>query len=342
MLAFIRLTRPLNLLIIALTMALMRYGVVLGYLERGLRQLLRELGGTVERKDLLLDPGFGPQLPLSLFMLLVLSTVLIAAAGNIINDYFDTRIDSVNKPGQVIVGRQVKRRVAMVGHLVLSGIGLVLGAFVAWRAGQWKLAVIPAFCIGALWRYSTHFKRQLVIGNGTVALLTALVPLTVGLYEIPAFQRTFAAHAEVALPNGERFAMEAGHAELWWWVLGFSAFAFMGTLVRELQKDMADVKGDALHGCRTIPIAWGGRWAKAIALAWIAIILGALLWLRMALLRDPLSYWYIGVGIIGPLLLSAGFTYNASTREEHLRAGALMKVALVMGAGYALLIRFLP
>jgi 4-hydroxybenzoate polyprenyltransferase len=70
-------------------------------------------------------------MPLPISSLLVLSTVLIAAGGNVINDYFDTRIDRINKPGDVIVGRTVKRRVAMTAHGVLSGLGLLLGA--SWR-----------------------------------------------------------------------------------------------------------------------------------------------------------------------------------------------------------------
>lgn len=339
----IRLARPLNLLIMALTMALIRYGLVEGWLERGLQQLVAEQQGAVSRADLILPPGFGPQLPVHLFVLLVLSVVLIGAAGNIINDYFDTRIDRINRPATVIVGRTVKRRVAMAAHMALSGLGLLCGAFVAGRTGQWPLIVIPAFAIGALWTYSTTFKRQLIVGNGTVATLTALVPLTAGLYEIPALQRSFADHAQVRLPDGSAFVMESGFTELWWWVLGFAGFAFLATLVRELQKDMADVKGDAANGCRTIPIAWGMRWAKAIALLYIALLILALLAVHMLVpaLRGNLAYWYIQLGIIAPLLLSAGFTYNAVRREEHLRAGALLKVAMVMGAGFAALIRFL-
>lgn len=344
MLDLIRLARPLNLLIMALSMALVRYGLVGGYLEHGLRQLLTEVGGRVQRDDLILSPGFGPQLPLGLFVLLVLSVVLIGAAGNIINDYFDTRIDRINKPGRVIVGRSVKRRVAIAAHFLLSAAGLLCGAIVCWRTGQWPLLIIPAFAIGALWIYSTSFKHRLIIGNGTVAVLTALVPLTAGLYEIPALQRGFAAHATVRLPDGEAFEMQSRFTELWWWVLGFAAFAFLSSLVRELQKDMADVKGDEAEGCRTVPIAWGMRWAKGIALGYIAVLILALLTVHVLVsgLQAPLPYWYIQLGIIAPLLLSAGFTYNAATREEHLRAGALMKVAMVMGAGFAALIRFLP
>ena len=111
----LKLTRPTNLLIIAATMALMRYGVIGGHLERGLRQLVSELG-DVQRSELILPAHFGPQMPLLHFLVLVLSTVLIAAGGNVINDYFDTRIDRINKPGKVIVGRTVRRRVAMTAH----------------------------------------------------------------------------------------------------------------------------------------------------------------------------------------------------------------------------------
>lgn len=341
MLAFLRLTRPLNLLIMAATMVLVRYGIIGGHLHRGLGQLLRETGGNAQ--DLIVDPGFGPQLPLPLFVLLVLSTVLIAAGGNVINDYFDTRIDRINKPNDVIVGRTVKRRVAMMGHLVLSSAGLLAGAIVVWRTGLWHLLIIPVFAIGALWTYSTSFKRQLIIGNGTVALLTALVPLTAGLYEIAALKSSFSAHSIVQLGEA-RYAMELDHRTPWYWVLGFSAFAFFTSLVRELQKDMADVKGDEAHGRRTIPIAWGMRWAKAIALFHIACIILALLALHMLIpaLRGDLPFWYLQLGIIVPLLLSAGFTYNAAEREEHVMAGNLMKVAMVMGVLFAVIIRFLP
>lgn len=337
----LKLTRPTNLLIIAATMLLMRYGVIGGLLERGLHQLVAEVG-DVQRHELILPPHFGPQMPLLHFILLILSTVLIAAGGNVINDYFDTRIDRINKPGQVIVGRTVKRRVAMTTHAVLSGLGLVLGLFVAWRSDLLKWATIPAFAIGALWVYSTSFKRQLIIGNGLVATLTALVPLTVGLYELPLLQRAMDPAWVVELPNGDRYEMQPFHVEFWYWILGFALFAFLSSLVRELQKDMADVKGDEADGCRTLPIVWGMRWGRAIAMAHIGIIIALLLILRSQVLHDPLSYWYIGIAVIGPLLLSAGFTYQARERNEFLRAGTLMKVAMVLAIGYALLIRFLP
>lgn len=313
--SFILLTRPLNLVIIAVTMVMMRNGVLGSLLHAGERSL---------------------QMTMTHFLLLVLSTVLIAAGGNVINDYFDTRIDRINKPAAVIVGRQVKRRVAMAGHLVLSGAGLLLGVYVAWASGLLHLAVIPAFAIGALWTYSTTFKRRLAIGNGTVAVLTALVPLTVGLYEIPLLQRAYT----------EGLVEDYGAADatryfnvLWVWILAYTAFAFFSTLVRELQKDMADVKGDAADGCRTLPIAWGMRWAKAITLVYTAVIIAGLLIVRKAFLNDVLSFWYIGA-IMALFLLAAGLTWSAASRSEHVRAGRVTKAAMVLAVAYAALIPY--
>ena len=337
---FLRLTRPLNLLIIAITMVAMRYGVIVGAFERSINALLAQFEGVARDQLTFIGTAPGPQLPLTDFVLLVLSTVLIAAGGNVINDYFDTRIDRINKPESLIVGRTVKRRVAMAGHFTLSGLGLLLGAFVAWHAHQFKLVLIPLFAIGSLWMYSTVLKRRFLIGNGVVALLTALVPITVALYEIPALRSAFADGTIVELPGGERFEMVPMFHELWWWIGAYAAFAFLSTLVRELQKDMADIKGDEAEGCRTVPIVLGVNWAKGFALLYIAGIIGGVLALRMFFLNDRLSYWYLGLAVMAPLLISGGFTFSATDRKGFLLAGNLMKVAMVMAVAYAVVIRY--
>lgn len=337
----LRLTRPLNLVIIVYTMCTIRYGLINGLFERSIAEQLIELEGVARDQVVLSGTPLGPKMPTVPFVLLVISTVLIAAAGNVINDYFDTRIDRVNKPDAVIVGRTVKRRVAMATHLVLSSLGLLLGAFVAVRSGQWMLVLIPLFAIGSLWLYSTTYKRRFVIGNGLVSLLTALIPLTVGLYEVPAMQKAFsAAPAIMSLPGGEAFEMEPSFEQLWYWLGGFAFFAFLSTLVRELQKDMADVPGDEADGCRTVPIVLGMRWAKALTLLYLGALIGGVLAVRMLFLRDSLSFWYLGLAVMAPLLVSAGFTFSAIDRRSHLIAANLTKMAMVTAVAYAWLIRF--
>jgi 4-hydroxybenzoate polyprenyltransferase len=341
MLAFFRLTRPLNLLIIVFTMAAMRYGVVgayLGFESAAMKAMSVDPNGTLiaEIPDNTLHHAF----PEVLFWLLVLGTVLIAAGGNVINDYFDMRIDRVNKPHELIVGRSVKRRVAMAGHLVLSSLGLLISLFVAWRSGQWKWVVIPVFAIGTLWYYSIRMKRTLLIGNGAIALLSALVPLIVGLYEITALAHRYPRELMLSTTDGQELPVTFDFNLPWFWILGYAAFAFVTTLVREIQKDLADVKGDEADGCRTLPIVLGRKWAKAIAIVYLVIAIVGVLALRMMILHDPISYWYIGFAVIGPLLLSMGFTYNAILRREFTTAGNLMKVAMVIAIAYAFLLPY--
>ncbi len=310
--AFLALTRPLNLLIIVLTMVTMRYGLLRG---------------------MLWPEGHELQQGLPEFIALVLSTVLIAAAGNVINDYFDTRIDRINKPDDVIVGRTVKRRIAMAGHLVLSVAGLLIGAWVAWRAGAMRLAVIPAFAIGALWSYSTTFKRRLFIGNGLVATLTALVPLTVGLYEVPLLESRYGTSLIATGVPSE--VAESYFKLLWAGILLYTVFAFATTLVRELQKDLADVRGDQADGCRTVPIVLGQRWAKGIVVFYAVCIAVAAWVLYQRFLGDTLSFWVIVPGVIAPILVSAWLTANADTRDQHVLAGNVMKAAMVVAIAYA-------
>jgi 4-hydroxybenzoate polyprenyltransferase len=135
--------------------------------------------------------------------------------------------------------------------------------------------------------------------------------------------------------------MEAafGFEGLWAWILGYTFFAFLTTLVRELQKDMADMKGDEADGCRTVPIVWGVKWAKVLALFYLTCAILALLLVRAVALTDTLSHWYIGLGIIAPLLLSAGFTYNAATRLEFNTAGNILKAGMAIAIAFAFLVR---
>jgi 4-hydroxybenzoate polyprenyltransferase len=317
MVHLLRLARPINLFIIAATMVTMRYGVLQTLLAAGGREL---------------------QMPVLDFWLLLFSTLLIAAGGNIINDYFDTRIDRINKPDQVIVGRQVGHRMAMAAHALTSVLGLCLGGLVAWRSNMLWLGVVPAFAVGALWSYSTTFKRRVLIGNGLVAVLTALVPLLVGVYEIEMDRRTYTPELLGLFHDPEM--VDGYFAEIWTWIWGYAAFAFVSSLLRELQKDMADVEGDAAMGCRTVPIAWGMPMAKALALVWVAVLVLALLLLRMRYLNGVVSFWYIGLGVQLPLMVAGFLSYTAQERRTHLRAGMVLKVAMVAAVGYAFVLRY--
>lgn len=311
----IRLTRPLNLLIVALTMVVMRYGVIGGICKRDFSR--DYLPSSFSVNGVTYSPQVGFQLSLVMFVLLIISTVLIMAGGNVINDYFDTRIDRVNKPGSVLVGRSVKRRVAMATHWILSGSGLLLGVLVALLAHQKWLALIPPFSVGALWWYSATAKRQLLLGNGLVATLSAIAVLQVGLYDLRMLEH-----------GGEADSLFCMRS-LWWWMLGYTAFAFVSTLLRELQKDMADVRGDAANGCRTVPIAWGMKAARLLVAFWAMLIIVALGLLADRVFTEVAARVYLYLLVIVPILVSCVLTWNARDRDQHNRAGNVMKLAMV-------------
>ncbi|NJO93104.1 MAG: UbiA family prenyltransferase [Chloroflexia bacterium] len=113
------------------------------------------------------------------FFILMLATVCLTAAGYVINDYFDTKTDSLNRPKTVIVGKSISRRSAMAIHIVLNAIGVIGGFYASWKVGHPKFGFIFVLAAGILWYYSTTYKRQFLVGNLIVSLLTAMVPLMV-------------------------------------------------------------------------------------------------------------------------------------------------------------------
>jgi 4-hydroxybenzoate polyprenyltransferase len=148
-------------------MVLMRYAILSPVLSK-LNIALVEMPGTISAMTL--------QMPLFDFILLVAATVLITAAGYVINDYFDIKTDLINR-GKVIVGTSIPRRMAMMWHNILNITGVGIGFYVSWRTGFFWMGILFLLVSGMLYFYSASYKRQFLIGNIIVAFLTAMVPM---------------------------------------------------------------------------------------------------------------------------------------------------------------------
>ncbi len=313
---FIRLLRPVNLLIVVLTMYFMRFFI---------------LGEILGHNDMEL------QMSEISFALLVLSILLIAAGGNIINDYFDLRADRINKPHRIIVGKHVKRRVAMVTHVVFNITGILIGGYLAWEVGNWKLVMIHLFAAASLWFYSVIFKRELLIGNIVIALLAALIPLTVGLFEIPLVMTEYGEEVRAFfLQTAPDTDPNMFFKILYYFILGFAGFAFLLTLIREIQKDLADIKGDRAVGCRTLPIVIGERRTKLIAMILLGVSMVMVMMAAYYLFSDWMTMSYAAVLIVLPLFLSLWSTLKARDRTMYVRAFSWIKLAMATGLGYAI------
>lgn len=230
------------------------------------------------------------------FFLLVMSTCLIAAAGYIINDYYDIKIDLVNKPERVIIGQGITRRYAILFHTVLSLSGVAIGFFLGWQIGVINFA--SAFL---LWWYSNDLKRQPFIGNVVVALLTALsIVIVDALYRTGSFL-----------------------------IVTYASFAFFMTLVREIIKDIEDLKGDDTFGCRTLPIIWGIRRTKLLVYAIILVFVSAVFVLNTVFVNLPLRYFLVFLFI--PLVLLVVRLYRADTKKDFSWLSSFCKVILLLG-----------
>lgn len=228
--------------------------------------------------------------------LIVASTVMIAAAGYIINDYYDIKIDLINKPDRVVIGKTITRRYAIFFHTVISVIGVGMGLLI-----NWKVGAVNFISVFLLWLYSNNLKRLPLIGNLVVSLLTGLsIFLLSFLYE-------------QYLPL----------------VMTYSLFAFFMTLIREIVKDMEDMKGDTTFGCRTLPIVWGIRKTKSFLYGTILVFSFLVLWLDYQQLK--LSWIYFIPLLFVPMSILFYRLLKADTKKEFYQLSQLCKIIMLLG-----------
>jgi 4-hydroxybenzoate polyprenyltransferase len=306
-----RLIRLPNLLIIVLTQSLIRWALM---------------------DPLLRAKGLSLQMSNSLFLALVLATVLLSAGGYVINDYFDRKIDTVNDPEDVIVGHSISLRHSMALHLVLTSLGILLGFYMAYRVQSLYLGVLFLLGAGILWFYSTTYKRQLLIGNLIVALMTAVVPMVVLLFELPLL---FTNYGNTMMTGG--FSL----SYLVMWVGCFAGFAFLLTLAREIIKDAEDIEGDISYGRRTLPAVAGMGISKAVVMTLFAITVLVLILIYLFYLPDTFTLIYILVFLIAPLVVTAFLLVKARTAKAFHTVSFLTKCIMIAGLLYTLLANYL-
>ncbi|KAA5536634.1 hypothetical protein F0919_02900 [Taibaiella lutea] len=259
------------------------------------------------------------------FLLLSLSTLLIAAAGYIINDYFDVKIDVINRPEKVIVDKVISRRAAILWHSFFNVAGFLLAFYLAREMGNYYVVIIQLACTLLLWFYSTHFKRQFVIGNVVVALLTALTVLILAVYE-PALYSFIS--FDLFLKIDSRLLVNPFGV-----IAVYTYFAFMLTWMREIVKDMEDFKGDAEDGCVTMPIKIGLQKSMRLVVFFGLITILPLLIAAIKLCSGSWSVLgiYIILMLIVPLVVWLWFLPRKSTVQHYGKASRYLKFIMLSG-----------
>ncbi len=254
--------------------------------------------------------------------LLMLSTISIAAAGYIINDYFDVKIDLINKPDKVIIGKIISPRGAIFLHSALNAIGIALVVYVAMDVKAYQLILIPVTSTLLLWLYATDYKGSYIYGNLIVAFLTVLSIMMIPLFETSLWQYfSWDLWIEDSFLNP-------------WFIIGvYSFFAFLLTWIREIVKDMEDYKGDFQQGCQTLPIKFGLKVATQFSQILLTISLVVILISISKLAFSP--WWILGLYLfifICPSLIYLLWKLPKGVSSKHYyNLSQLLKLVMVLG-----------
>jgi len=254
---------------------------------------------------------------------LIIASVLIAAAGYIINDYFDLNIDKINKPQKLVVDKIIKRRWTIVLHILFSLLGVILGFYIDFSYGTDWIGVSNLICVFLLFGYSVSLKKKLLIGNVLISAFTSWVILVVFLcYRNSFYNSSIVGVVPPAIIG--RFIKIS---------ILYSGFAFIISLIREVIKDMEDMEGDAKYGCKTMPIVWGIPSAKVFTAVWLIVLVGAIIILQFYALH--LRWWwsvvYSVATIILPLLWILRKLYNAKVAADYHMLSTAVKLVMLAG-----------
>ena len=292
MIAFFKIIRWPNLLIIALVQYLIRFFIIESL---GVPHVLNHF----------------------YFFLGVLCSITLAAAGYIINDIYDVEADKANKPHRMVIDNGLSLSNAWTVYGALNVIAIISGYVVAGAAGFQSLWLLPVVAIALLYLYAIDLKKRILLGNLLVSLLTALPVFLVALFDVlPAAN---AETAEIIQP-------------IFYVISAYAAFAFYTNFIREIIKDAEDVEGDDQEGYRTLAIIMGRssiRYILALLLVVLLCFTGA--FNAFLFQSDLISSLYLLLFVNLPILLTIWRVLTAKTKVDFKKASILMKLIMLTG-----------
>jgi 4-hydroxybenzoate polyprenyltransferase len=307
--AFFRLIRWPNLFFIVLTQVLFYYSVIEPLAAKGI------------------NPLFGRRY----LLLIIIASVLIAAAGYIINDYFDLNIDQVNKPAKLVVDKIIKRRWAIIFHIVFSIAGVVIGFYIDYKSNTFWLGFANLLCVFLLFGYSITLKKKLLLGNILISVLTSWVIIVVFLSYYYSFYCSGCDRSEFDTLLRRFIKISSLYA----------GFAFVISLIREVVKDMEDMDGDAKYGCRTMPIVWGIPVSKMFVGVWIVVLTGGSCVVQFYVLQ--FGWWWSAVYCLSLIIIPLAWVllqlYRAKLATDYHRISTVIKMIMFTGILSMLLLK---
>lgn len=233
----------------------------------------------------------------------VSATGLVIAGGYIINAFYDMEKDLANRPDEVIIGRVLTKTHAFRGYLLVNGLALLLSL-----ALKPSLVVFNGLFAFGLWFYSHKLKKKPFLGNLAAATLT-----------VAAF-----------------FAVCVYYRMLNQTILVYAIFIVLITLIREIVKDLENMKGDLLYGYQTVPVVYGIRRTKQLL---YGLIISGILPFSMLYATKPLEgllWYFVGCGIM--LGLAASWIQSAKRPADFGKVNTLFKILVLTGVASIVLL----
>lgn len=284
-------------------------------------------------KPALMYKGIDLQMPEWAFSLLVISVCCLVSAANIINDYFDSRADRISGVRKVVVGTVIRRRSAIALHAFLNFVAVSIAFYLGFYVGAWEIGLLFLLVSVLLWLYSSAYKKHFITGNLIVGFLSALVPISVMVFELPLLNTKYAGY----LTGLEEHVFYAFYA--FKWILAFSFFTFCNSVMYEVNKDIYSIDGDRENKINTIAVKAGIKSSRYVLVAGtlVCILAAALFYLNLfSDNRVILFYLVFALGVPYTVYL---FSVITGCKKRKLQLN-LIKLIMALCVGFAFLLPY--
>jgi 4-hydroxybenzoate polyprenyltransferase len=252
---------------------------------------------------------FAPDIPVRAVLLdvnllmLVLASSATIAGGYIINNFYDSEKDLINKPRKTMLDRLVSQNTKLSFYFILNFLAVVFASYVSFKA-----VIFFALYIFAIWFYSHRLKKKPMIGNMVSAILTVTPFFAIFIY-YKNFEQVVFAHA---------------------------LFLFLLVSMRELTKDLENIKGDLALGYRTVPVVHGENVSKIMltVVAFLTIVAAIVIVLFFEI-GHMTYFFYLSILL---LLLFLLILWKSNTKTHYLILHNILKFIIVLGVFSILLI----
>ena len=236
-------------------------------------------------------------------LMLVLATAAVIAGGYIINNFYDSEKDLINRPNKTMLDKLVSQNTKLSFYFVLNFSAVVMASYVSF-----KPVLFFSFYIFSIWFYSHKLKKMPIVGNVVSSILT-LTPFFVIFVYYHNFKSVVFVHA---------------------------TFLFLIIAIRELTKDLENIKGDLTLNYRTIPIVYDERTSKKMI---SVLVIATLFPVYFLIAKFDIGYMYLYFYVCEALLVVYLFLlWRSVTKTHYLWLHNILKIIIVAGVFSILLI----